>query len=173
MTPTTVPTTLPSPQPTTSHPTASPEPGSIPTTSMPTTAHPTPACRRAARRRCRADPDRITIITPVAAAEHRSIGKPDGQPDESDPSPSPTDLAGPDDRTHAARSRPIRPSTSLWIRIRRARPGPTRVTAARRHLFIIRRRHARGGRGFDRPPAAEALVVHGRLRPPRAERGER
>ena len=105
------------------------------------------------------EPDCITDVPPVAAAEHRSIGKPDGQPDVRSVAVS-YDLAGPHDRAHAAGA--ARSSGK-----HHARPGYVGRHLDRRglrrrgeHLFVVRRRHARGSRGFDRSPAAEALVVH-------------
>ena len=134
------------------------------------------------------EPDGIADESPVAAAEPRSLGNSDREPDGRADSPpnalAPTDhvrsvavaydLAGPDDRTHAAGA--ARSARQHYL-------GPRHVgrqldgRGLRRrgeHLSVVRWRHPRGSRGFDRPPAAEALVVHRRQwGPPRAERGER
>ena len=110
-----------------------------------------------------ADPDHMANVPPVAAAEPCSVGNSDREPDGRADSPpnalASTDhvrsvavadsLAGSDDRAHAAGA--ARSSGE-----HHARPGHVRRQLDRRglrrrgeHLFAVRRRHARGGRGFD------------------------
>ena len=134
-----------------------------------------------------ADPDHMADVPPVAAAEPCSVGNSDCESDGRADSPpnalASTDhvrsvavadsLAGSDDRAHASR-------TSRSAGEHHARPRHVwrqldgrRLRRRGEYLPFIRRWCPCGGRGFDRPPAAEALVVHRRLRPPRAERGER
>ena len=134
-----------------------------------------------------AAPNLIADEPPVAAAEPCSLGNSDCEPDGRADSPPidlartdhvrsvavADDLAGPHDRTHAPRtprSAGEHHSGSGYVGRDLDRRGLRRRGE---HLPFIRRRYPCGGRGFDRPPAAEALVVHRRLRPPRAERGER
>ena len=135
-----------------------------------------------------ADPNLIADVPPVAAAEPRSLGNSDCEPDGRADSPpnalastdhvrsvaGTVDLAGPDDRTHAAGA--ARSSGEHHARPRHVWRQLDRRGLRRRgeHLFVVRWRYPSCCRGFDRPPAAEALVVHRRrVRPPRAERGER
>ncbi len=134
-----------------------------------------------------AAPDGEPDEPPVAAAEPCSLGNSDCEPDGRADSP-PIDLARTDhvrsvavadslansvDRAHAprtSRSAGEHHSGSGYVGRDLDRRGLRRRGE---HLPFIRRRYPCGGRGFDRPPAAEALVVHRRLRPPRTERGER
>ena len=134
-----------------------------------------------------ADPDHMADVPPVAAAEPRSVGNSDcesnGRADSPPNALASTDhvrsvavadsLAGSDDRAHAAGA--ARSAGEHYARPRHVwrQLDGRRLRRRGEYLPFIRRRYPRGGRGFDRPPAAEALVVHRRLRPPRAERGER
>ena len=120
------------------------------------------------------EPDCIADISAVAAAEPCSLGNSDREPDGRADSPpnalastdhvrsvaGTVDLASADDHAHAA-------GAARSARQHHARPGYVGRHLDRRglrrrgeHLFVVRRRHARGSRGFDRSPAAEALVVH-------------
>ena len=124
-----------------------------------------------------AEPNCIADEPPVAAAEPCSLGNSDCEPDGRADSPPidlartdhvrsvavADDLAGPDDRAHAARtsrSAGEHHSGSGYVGRDLDRRGLRRRGE---HLPFIRRRYPCGGRGFDRPPAAEALVVHRRL----------
>ena len=121
-----------------------------------------------------AEPDCIADISAVAAAEPCSLGNSDCEPDGRADSP-PIDLARTDhvrsvavadsltnsvDRAHAAGA--ARSARQHYLGPRHVGRQLDRRGLRRRgeHLFVVRRRHARGGRGFDRSPAAEALVVH-------------
>ena len=120
------------------------------------------------------EPDRIADISPVAAAEPRSVGNSDCESDGRADSPpnalASTDhvrsvavadsLAGSDDHAHAAGA--ARSARQHYLGPRHVGRQLDRRGLRRRgeHLFVVRRRHARGSRGFDRSPAAEALVVH-------------
>ena len=121
-----------------------------------------------------ADPDHMANVPPVAAAEPRSVGNSDCESDGRADSPpnalASTDhvrsvavadsLAGSDDRAHASRT--SRSARQHYLGPRHVWCQLDRRGLRRRgeHLFVVRRRHARGSRGFDRSPAAEALVVH-------------
>ena len=134
-----------------------------------------------------ADPDHIADVPSVAAAEPRSVGNSDCESDGRADSPpnalASTDhvrsvavadsLAGSDDHAHAAGA--ARSARQHYLGPRHVGRQLDRRGLRRRgeHLFVVRWRYPSCCRGFDRPPAAEALVVHRRLRPPRAERGER
>ena len=121
-----------------------------------------------------ADPDHMANVPPVAAAEPRSVGNSDCESDGRADSPpnalASTDhvrsvavadsLAGSDDHAHAAGA--ARSARQHYLGPRHVGRQLDRRGLRRRgeHLFVVRRRHARGSRGFDRSPAAEALVVH-------------
>ena len=121
-----------------------------------------------------ADPNLIADEPPVAAAEPCSLGNSDCEPDGRADSPpnalASTDhvrsvavadsLAGSDDHAHAAGA--ARSARQHYLGPRHVGRQLDRRGLRRRgeHLFVVRRRHARGSRGFDRSPAAEALVVH-------------
>ncbi len=135
-----------------------------------------------------AEPNCIADEPPVAAAEPCSLGNSDCEPDGRADSP-PIDLArtdhvrsvavadclaGSDNRTHAAGAARSARQHYLGPRHVGRQLDGRRLRRRGEHLFAVRWRQACGGRGFDRPPAAEALVVHRRQwGPPRAERGER
>ncbi len=120
------------------------------------------------------EPDCIADISAVAAAEPCSLGNSDREPDGRADSPpnalASTDhvrsvavadsLAGSDDHAHAAGA--ARSARQHYLGPRHVGRQLDRRGLRRRgeHLFVVRRRHARGSRGFDRSPAAEALVVH-------------
>ena len=121
-----------------------------------------------------AAPDGEPDEPPVAAAEPCSLGNSDCEPDGRAYSP-PIDLARTDnvrsvavadslassyDRAHASRT--SRSARKHYLGPRHLGRHLDRRGLRRRgeHLFVVRRRHARGSRGFDRSPAAEALVVH-------------
>ena len=120
------------------------------------------------------EPDCIADISAVAAAEPCSLGNSDCEPDGRADSPpnalASTDhvrsvavadsLAGSDDHAHAAGA--ARSARQHYLGPRHVGRQLDRRGLRRRgeHLFVVRRRHARGSRGFDRSPAAEALVVH-------------
>ena len=124
-----------------------------------------------------ADPDRIADVPPVASTDLRSVGNSDREPNGRADSP-PVDLArtdyvrsvavadslaGSDNRTHAPRtSRSARQHYLGSRHVGRQLDG-RRLRRRGEHLFAVRWRQTCGGRGFDRPPAAEALVVHRRL----------
>ena len=120
------------------------------------------------------EPDCIADISAVAAAEPCSLGNSDCEPDGRADSP-PNALASTDhvrsvavadslassyDRAHASRT--SRSARKHYLGPRHLGRHLDRRGLRRRgeHLFVVRRRHARGSRGFDRSPAAEALVVH-------------
>ena len=135
-----------------------------------------------------AAPDGEPDEPPVAAAEPCSLGNSDCEPDGRADSP-PIDLArtdhvrsvavadclaGSDNRTHAAGAARSARQHYLGPRHVGRQLDGRRLRRRGEHLFAVRWRQACGGRGFDRPPAAEALLVHRRQwGPPRAERGER